>query len=1034
MMFTNTTNWFNSLRAVCLAGCLLLCLSMDVFGQDVSVNGKVLDEDSSEPIPGVTILIKGQSQGTVTDIDGNYSIVAASDAVLTFSFVGYTTQEVPIGGRSTIDVRMPVDVQSLEEVVVIGYGTQKRSDVTGAIASVSSEEISEIPSAGLANSIQGRIAGVTLTRTSSRPGAGMEIRIRGERSLPQASSLGTSNNNSPLIVVDGIPYGGNLNDINQNDIKSLDVLKDASATAIYGSRGANGVIIITTKRGTAGALRLSYNAYFGTATALGKHDVMNGEEYSKFIAEANFQQFTDTELESITLGRETDWQELVMKDGYITSHDLNLSGGTETTQYSVSAGYFEETTVFPGQDFDRLSLRAVLDQQIGERIKVGINAYNSFSNRSGENANPMFQLLTMSPLYVPYNEDGSINEQPAIGSLDEPTRNPLLLYRKDAWAQERRRFRSFNSLYGEIEILEGLKYRLNVGLDFTQEKFGDFRGSNTPFQNGGANFARVDNNDTRGYTLENVLTYTKTFATDHTINFTALYSRQYEQYTSISARTTDVPADYLLYYDLGLANGSPSVNANESAWGLESWMARLNYNYADRYLLTVSSRWDGSSRLAEGNKWFNYYAAAGAWNIHNESFLSTSQVSNLKLRAGYGIVSNQAISPYTSLGSMGQFYYNYGSENKIGYAPVAIPNPALTWEFTTTTNFGVDLGLFNNRVNFVFDWYQQQTSDVLQDKTLTTQSGVRNPILENIGKTKGSGIEMTLGADIVQSSDGLNWNMSANWSTNRTEIEFLSGRDTLGVPLDDPGNMWFVGESINALYDYKKVGIWQTDADEQEDPYLAAIMTNTGLRAGDIRVEDVNGDSVITADDRTIIGTTTPDWELGWTNRVSYKNFDLSVVMYYRKGGTLVSTLYQANLQAPYNSLEGRRNGPDVNYWTPDNPSNEYPRTGDQQPVYGSTLAYFDATFMKVRTISLGYTLPESILDKVGVSSARAYVSVNNPFKAFFSPFVDHGGLDPEPTGRGNNSTGIAGFGERLLVSPDTPPTRQIIFGVNLSF
>lgn len=998
---------------------LLVVASSALQAQGV-VSGQVTDETGS-PLPGVNILLKNTTSGTTTDAEGRYSISVAEDGVLIFSFIGYTTQEEAVGGRSVINVALNPSLETLSEIVVVGYGAQKKSDVTGSVVSVDSKALREIPAAGLSQALQGRAAGVDITQTSSKPGGEMQIRIRGNRSLgnPQAG------NNNPLIVLDGIPYGGNLNDINQNDIVSVDILKDASATAIYGSRGSNGVIIITTRRGKTGKAQLSYNGYAGVTMPLGKYDVFNGEEYRRFMVDAGTNPFTADEQESILMGREVNWQDVIYKNGFQTNHEIGVTGGTEETQFALSGGYFNQTTVLPGQGFERYSLRTVLDQKIGDRIKIGINSMNTVTIREGENANPMFQALTLSPLYKPYTDQGEINEEPAVGSLDYQTINPLNLYRDNLWREERRRLRSFNSLYGEVEIIDGLKYRLNVGLDYRMDKFGSFYGTRTPMRGvGAANTARVDAGEAWSYTLENLVLYDKTFAENHKLNFTGLFSVQEEESASNRFNTSNVSADYVQYFNFGLAGDVVPQNHNYSRWGLLSYMGRVNYNFADRYLLTLTARADGSSRLAEGNKWFYYPAAALGWNIMNESFLSNVDfISNLKLRAGWGRTSNQAINPYQSLGNLQAVGYSFGSDGgENGYYVSNLPNSTLTWEFTTTTNVGLDIGLFTNRLTASVDAYFQQTTDILQERQLPIMSGVTNPIQQNVGATEGKGIELTLNSINIESQTdgGFNWSSDLNLSFHREEITQLF--DTLRSV---EGSGWFVGQPVDVIFDYKKIGIWQLDeADEAAafGPYVP----------GDVRVADLNGNGVVDADDRTIIGTLLPKWQGGFTNRFSFKNFDLSVVTFFRYGGMLVSSMYIANQNEPYANLEGRRNSVDVDYWTPTNPTNAYPRPGTQQPQHGSTLGYFDATYFKIRSINLGYTLPASITSRIKMSSVRVYVIANNPFKAFFSEYVDAGGLDPEPTSRGGVPT--PGYGQRLVVRPDTPITRAFLFGVNASF
>ncbi|MEI9921534.1 MAG: TonB-dependent receptor [Bacteroidota bacterium] len=1006
-----------------------IILSTPALAQSL-VKGTVTDE-AGNAMPGVNIVVKGTSNGTTTDANGLYNIsVADNNAVLVFSFIGYGSQELTVGERTTIDLTMQPSAEQLNEVVVVGYGTQKKSDITGAMGQLSEQAIREVPVSNITQSLQGRVAGIDIQNTSSRPGGAPVIRIRGSRSLGNTTDPNNPNppNNDPLIVVDGIPFNGTINDLNPNDIVSMDILKDASATAIYGSRGSNGVILITTRQGKKGKPVLSYDGYYGVASVVGKYDLYNGEEFDAFRKEAvkagaSYAPTAD-EAANLTAGNQTDWQKEMYKKGYITSHSIAAAGGTDETKYSISAGYLKQTTVMPGQDYARYSLSGRVDQNIGERVKIGLSTQNSLNINDGENANPMFQLLTLSPLYNAYNADGSVYNLPATGSIDATTRNPLLLRNGDSWRQQRRRLRTFNALYGEVKIVDGLKYRINVGLDFSTDNYGAYYGSETPFQNGAANTATVTNQFASSYTVENLLVYEKTFAEKHRLNVTALFSGQQVETYGSGMSAQDLPSDYTLYYNLGLANTPTGLSGNYAKSGLISYMARANYSYEDKYIATLTIRRDGSSRLAPGHQYFNYPAAAVAWNIHKENFMSNvAVVSNLKLRFGAGRTSNQAINPYSSLGALGKMPYNFGpSAGSFGYAVTSMPNPDLKWEFTTTYNLGLDFGLWTNRLTGSAEFYKSLTTDVLQNRALPPTSGVAS-VQQNIGKVQNKGIELTLSGVILESKTqgGLSWSADVNWFLNRSEITELGSGVTI-----DATNGWYVGQPIDAIFDYRKIGIWQTGEE-------TAATTMGGFKPGNIKVEDHDGNGKIDANDRQILGSLQPKWQGGITNRFGFKNFTLDVVMFAKVGGMLVSTLYQANSNSPFNTLEGRRNGPKVDYWTPDNPTNAYPRPGQaQQPVFGSTLGYFDATYLKIRTMTLGYNFPQTWLEKTRIGSLRVYAQASNPFKAFFSPYVKEGGVDPETTGFGGSNA--PGWNNRVTVQPNTPPTKQFIVGVNIKY
>ncbi len=1008
---------------------LLIFLTFIANAQTV-VKGLVADETGTG-LPGANILVKGSVTGTTSDANGNYSLeVSGDNAILVFSFIGYESKELPVNGQSLINVTLATSLQSLSEIVVVGYGVQKKSDVTGAIASLSTEAIRDVPVANLSQALQGRLAGVDVTNLSPRPGGSTQIRIRGSRSL--------TGSNDPLIVVDGIPFTGTINDINPGDIASLDVLKDASATAIYGSRGSNGVILVSTKRGKEGKTQIYYDGYYGVSSAVGKYKVMNGTEYDQMRKDAlNPSVPTVEEAANLAAGNEVDWQDEMYKSGYITNHLIGAMGGTADTKVNVSAGYFNQTTVIPGQAFSRYSVQGVIDQKIGDRVKLGLSTKNQFNVTDGEGISTMFSLLTLSPLFNAYNPDGSIKILPALGSPSPDRVNPLLVKDQNSWKEQRRRLRTFNSLFAEVRILEGLTYRVNVGLDLFQDNYGNYSGSNTPFRSGGANGADVQNTNSWSYTIENILTYEKTFAEKHKVLFTGLYSVQESEEFRSAATATSLPADYMYYYNLGLGTSSvPLGNNYYNKWGLLSYMGRVNYAFEDRFTATLTARADGSSRLADGNKWFYYPAAAVAWNLHNESFMEAIPViSNLKLRYGIGTTSNQAVNPYASLGTLGGLDgrtaepYNYGSTGAFGYLVTSSPNPQLSWEFTTTNNIGLDFGILNNRIMGSLELYQQKTKDVLQSVSLPQSSGVGS-VTKNVGSTANKGIELSLSTVNIERPSGFSWSTDFNFTINRSEITFLNG----GVA-SDINNAWFVGKPIDVIFDYEKTGIIQTG--ETAIP---------GFDPGEIKIKDqltvdTDGDGkpdagsgTITADDRVILGSLQPDWTGGMTNRITYKGFDFNFVLFWKVGGMLVSNFYQGNASNPINSLESRTSGPKVDYWTPSNPTDKYPRPGSasQSPLYGSTMGYFDATFMKVRSIQLGYTIPADAVKKIGLSSINLYLQAQNPFKAFFSDYVKEGGLDPEPTGFGGTAT--PGFGNRPSVGINTPPVKSFIFGVNIKY
>lgn len=1018
---------------------VMLCfIPLWALAQTITVKGIVKDP-TGEPIIGASVIETGTTNGMITDLDGNFTMKVPSNAKLTVSFVGYQSQTIDVAGRTSIQVILKDDTQALDEVVVVGYGTARKSDVTGSIANVNSKTLKEIPSQNFTQALQGRVAGVEINRTSSRPGSEQQIRIRGTRSLNAS--------NDPLIVLDGIPFPGNISDINPNDIKTIDILKDASSTAIYGSRGANGVILITTNKGTQGKATVTYNGYYGIVTLFSEYPMMDGPEFVKFreIAAANGSSWGAMgTMDDPSVN--TNWQDLIFKTGMTTNHDLSVSAGTEKGSYNFGTTYYKETSVLPDQGFERISLRGSIDQEIGKYIKVGITTQNSYSKTEGEESAPVYNILQTNPTISPYNSDGSIREEVIELNSSDKLLNPLL-YKSvgEKHADDRKTFATYNSAYAEVKFMDGLKYRLNLGLNYRQSNYGKFNAPGTPYMAYNADLAEatISNALTTNWTVENMLMYDKKFG-KHSINAVAMYSAERTTYSYSTASATGITADAVQYHNLGLNSDKVTIDPNKQKYwqrGLLSYMARAAYSYDNRYMLSATFRSDGSSVLAKGKKWHTYPAVSAGWNLRNESFMSDIDwLSSLKLRVGYGQTSNQAIDPYATLGAMKAVYYTTGSAGITGYFPNSVTNENLGWEYSSTWNYGIDFGLFNGRLSGTFEYYSQRTKDILMQLSLPASSGIASAYWQNIGETSNKGWELSLKGIIFENKNGWSWDVGFNIYGNKNKIEALAGDSKR-----DTGNGWFVGKPIDAIYDYKKVGIFQ----KGEEAIAAA--SYAGGKPGDIKVAYnlVDGDPVtfdangvpsreINASDRQVIGTAEGNFQGGFNTTVAYKNFDLSIVGAFKNGGTLISTLHSP--QGYLNMMSGRRGNIKVDYWTEDNPTNAYPTPGgttggNDAPAYASTLAYFSASYLKIRTITLGYNFSEKLLNNVGISRARLYFTVQNPF-VLFSPYNDETGLDPEPNSyvRENSAT-TGGLPERFLsIGTNTPSTRNFIFGLNLTF
>ena len=1018
-----TTYYFRPLGLL-----LLLCLiPLCSIAQNIMVKGIVKD-NFGEPVIGANVTEKGTTNGMITDLDGNFSLTVQKNATLVISYIGYVTQEIAIKGNTNLNITLKEDSKALEEVVVIGYGTARKSDVTGSIASVGGDKLQEMPSTNITYALQNRVAGVDMTQTSSQPGATMQIRIRGTRSLTAS--------NDPLVVLDGIPFMGNLSDINPGDIKSMDILKDASSTAIYGSRGANGVILITTNRGAQGTpAKFTYNGYVGAKSVFSKYPMMDGPKYAEMRKYAG--KFENSLDESDDTN--TDWQDLLYRTGMVNSHDVSVAGGTNNGSYSFGAAYYKDQGVIPTQNYTRYSLRGSFDQGVGKYFRFGLTTNSNYNITKGSNVGP-YSVLNNTPLANPYNADGSLKRTVKLNSQDENfvvTRD-VVEDLEDSWLNEKKGFGTYNNLFAEVQCpwVKGLKYRVNLGLNYRSTKGGVFTGeginsstADTP------STASLEHTETTNWAVENLITYDRTFG-KHQLNIVGMYSAEETVYTKSHIAARDIPAEYLQYYNLGRAEGNITVNPDNWDYqksGLMSWMGRAMYTYDNRYMLMATVRADASSRLAKGHQWHTYPAVSAGWNIGQESFMDDLEwLDILKVRVGYGQTSNQAVNPYSTWGKLSTRPYNFGPTGyATGYYVSALPNYDLGWEYSSTWNFGLDFTLFGGRLSGTFEYYIQKTSDLLQNVNLPSTSGVSSYV-GNVGKTENKGVEFTLNGTILDNHNGWTWDASINISANRNKLtELASGADR------DEANNWFVGHPIDAIYDYEKIGLWQ-----EGDPYLDIL--EPGGNVGMIKVKytgEYNEDGTpvrqIGPDDRQIISME-PKFTGGFSTRVAYKGFDLNVITAFKCGGKLISTLHHSN--GYLNMLTGRRGQVDVDYWTEENTNAKYPKPGGIQsgdnPKYGSTLGYFDASYLKVRNISLGYKFDEQKwLKNFGIQSLRAYVSIQNPF-VICSPFHKETGLDPETNSYGNENVAVtSGIQKRFLtVGTNAPSTRNYLFGINLTF
>lgn len=1030
---------------------LLICLSsfsMSLFAQGRKLTGTVTD-DKGQSLIGATVKLKSGRLTTSTDVNGKFSLnITSGETAIIVTYIGYIDQEVPINSTSAdLTIKLSTSAHSLNDVVVVGYGTQRKKDVTGSVASISGTTLQEVPSTNVSDQLKGRIAGLDITSTGTTPGAVGQIRLRGERSFATSNS-NANNQNGPLFVIDGVPFiGGSLNDINQDDIASVDVLKDASAAAIYGSRASGGVIIITTKRGKAGKAVVSYDGYYGISKITDEYPIMNGPQFAAFKRESiagnssasspnsTAYPFTTAELAGIDKGTSTDWQKLLFRNGFSTDHQLNVSGGNETTQFSISSGYHKENGIQYGQNFDRGSLRASIDHNISSRIKVGLTTFQTLTHINGANLFPLYNAVAISPLTSPYNADGSVNLLPMTGSVDQPNRvNPLTI-RNQYIQNTNRKLYSFNTLYGEINIIDGLKYRFNAALTYGQNQGNNYTPVNTAYNTATSpsqTSESVSNSENYTWLLENILTYDKRFGEKHHLTFTGLYSTEKDHSQGLQVYGVGSPADYLQSYNLFLANQVNFSSTNQPYFadrGLISYMARVNYAFNDRYLLTATVRTDGSSVLDPKHRYYTYPAFALGWNIDKEDFMkNVSFVNSLKLRAGYGVTADQNVNPYQILGNLSSNAYNFGASGQNGYLVTNLAS-SLKFEHTNNYNLGVDFGLFNDRLTGTVDVYKQKTFDILQVESLPPSNGAGSTTV-NAGNSKGKGLEISLSSINIRNAGGFSWSTDFNIAFSRSVI--VSLHDNLPA---DVTNGWFVGQPFNVIYDYKKIGIWQTSEATQAAVY--------GQRPGQIKIQDVNNDGKINASDLRILGNYQPNYTAGFTNRFSFKGFDLSFVAFARMGQKVAVTYLGSDAGAqgfPFFN-QGRVNQVNVNYWTPTNPTNDFPRPDANLsgPTYASTLQYRDGSFIKMRSINMGYTFPGETIKKAGFRSLHVYVTCNNPF-IIYSPLVKSGlAIDPEGNGYGNQLAGASSFssdalGRAVTVGLSNPVARTFQLGVNAKF
>lgn len=944
-----------------------------ILGQQSNVSGKVTSA-SGEALPGVTVSVKGTSTGTITDNNGNFQLTISGDAKsIVFSFVGMKTQEVSISGKTTFNITLEEESIGIEEVVAIGYGTAKKRDVTGSVGSVKAENIVRSNPVQPAKALQGQVSGVNVKKINSRPGSDYTIDIRGVHSISFSSE--------PLVVIDGV-MGGKLNTLNPSDIETMDVLKDASSAAIYGARGANGVIIITTKKGVQGKTKVTYEGYAGVKVPTNLPDLMTAQEFYRAYndvvkAENPTAQiiWTTAQKANVDAGRSVNWVDEVTDPSAQTSHVIALSGGNENTSHYFSAGYLSEKGNLLNTGYERFNLKGSIDSKLNNVVKVGFTTYYTFSIlnlgsnetlRSSYRARPTGTIYFADLTNPTENNDRNVDGYAYwMGIADTQVQNPILEVQDKSMDDETRVSNFLGNGYVELEPIKGLTFRSSLSASAFSSRRGEYRGPDTKNRINRLASALYQTNLNSSYTWDNILNYKVTSGT-HNINLTAAQSALQERFESSGIQVENL-AYNSSFYAVNTAALINSVTSNLVERSIMSFMGRVNYGYNDKYLLTLTGRYDGSSVLAEGNKWAFFPSIAGAWRAIEEPFVkSLNLFSDLKLRLSYGEVGNDVVAPYSTQAFLRKTAYDFNGVAAYGYAPNNIGNANLKWENSSEINLGLNMGFLKNRVMVDLEVYDKTTNDLIQNVAIPTSLGF-GAVTANVGKIMNRGVEITINSVNVQ-KENFRWSTNLNFSTNHNEILELYG----GTVTEDKANRLFVGESLMSNFYYEYDGIWQLDEIEEAKKY--------GQVPGSVKVVDQNNDGKISSsagiDDRVVLGNELPKWMAGISNTFNYKSWDFSFFIYTRQGVQFRNSL----LQGTMGELGSNRyNHLNLNYWTVDNPTNDYFGVWQANP-YREAIQYKNADFWRLSNITLGYTLPKQMLEKIKFSNLRLYVQANNPY------------------------------------------------------
>lgn len=996
-------NFYIIQRAILGLAYILLSSSLGE-AQEIDIAGTILDQETAAPLIGVNVIVKNTSKGTISDIDGAFSIKADSKDTLQFSYVGYTMLEIPIDGRSQIDIQMNPDLSTLDEVVVVGYGVQKKSDLTGSISSVEAEEITRIPTGSVSQALQGKVAGVQVTPTSGEPGAAAIIRIRG---------VGTLNNASPLFVVDGMLLD-DINFLDPNDVESIEVLKDASATAIYGSRGANGVIIITTKKGDLDrGTTIEVSGYYGTQSLINEIDLVNARDFATLANEVAQNEGTGLPFADPTIfGEGTDWQDVVYRDAPIMNYQLAFSGGSEKTSYHISGNFFKQDGIVEGSDFQRVTLRVNNQYNFKPWLSFGHNI--SFIRTDATSGANVFQTAYRADPTVPAIDSlGNFGNTSIRASVANPAAQ-IAFNNNTAFG-----YRTVGNIYLDLKPIKGLTIRSSFGLDLEQNERKIF----TPeffvssIQQNEETRLTVITNRTQSWLWENTVTYIKEFDS-HRINLLGGITAQEFSFEDIGGSRVGIPgeSEELFFLSSGEIEGQTNFNGGFE-WSLLSYLFRANYTFDDRYLLTASIRADGSSKFGPNNRYGYFPSVAVGWNVSNEKFWGNNDIINrLKVRASWGIVGNEKIGAYAGRAVVNSnLNAVFGIEESLNFGAsiISLSNPDIQWEETSQTDIGIELGFLDNRLAIEVDYYDRLTDGILVAVPIPSFVGsAGNPVV-NAAKVRNSGFDFNI--DWRDRVGKLNYSAGLILSTVDNDVQELGqGNEAIfGGSVGSGGLLatrTVVGLPIGAFYGYQTNGIFQSEDEIANSPTLGSEVP------GDLRFVDTDGDGVITTEDRTFLGSPIPDLIYGFTFGIDYAGFDFSLEFNGQSG----NKIFNAKKLARFGTYNFESSF--LDRWTPDNPSNSEPRITNGGHNYNVSDRFIeDGSFLRLRNIQLGYTLPASLLNRFGISRLRVYVSGTNVVT-----WTDYSGYTPEII---SGSVISVGIDQGVF-----PVAKTYIAGLNITF